>query len=106
MSACSLLSRTTYKSANDALPLIWFENIWGYFEVSDAIALSTFQGQSRHCSVSSVLHERVHFLQVNPVATIPMNRTGIQYTFHPNHVAHCSNNHTCAAQLNACELIT
>ena len=43
-----LLSRDTYKSPSTALPLIWYENIWGYFEV-------------------------------NPVATIPMNRTGIKF---------------------------
>ena len=44
----SRLSRDTYKSPSTALPLIWYENIWGYFEV-------------------------------NPVATIPMNRTGIKF---------------------------
>ena len=44
-----LLSRGTYKKpASEALPLVWYENIWGYFEV-------------------------------NPVATIPMNRTGIKF---------------------------
>ena len=47
LNICSLLSRTTYKLAStdqltphqDALPLIWFENIWGYFEVNDATVL-------------------------------------------------------------------
>ena len=41
-----LLSRETYLKPDQALPLSWFENVWGYFEV-------------------------------NPVATIPMNRTVI-----------------------------
>ena len=41
-----LLSRETYLKPDRALPLSWFENVWGYFEV-------------------------------NPVATIPMNRTVI-----------------------------
>ena len=36
LNICSLLSRTTYR-ANDALPLIWFEDILSYFEVNDAI---------------------------------------------------------------------
>eukprot|EP01043_Picozoa_sp_COSAG02_P064648 COSAG02_NODE_9515_length_2190_cov_6.867527_1_plen_87_part_00 len=49
LSACSLLSRTTYKSAStDAVPLIWFENIWGYFEVN-AIVPRIFRGQLCRC---------------------------------------------------------